>query len=383
MPKLLIVSTVPGALEGFLLPFVEYFKTQNWQVEGMAREISSNQACVAAFDRVWDVEWSRNPLAIQNLVVATSRIQEVVIQGDYDLVHVHTPVAAFVTRYALKNLPKKRSQLIYTAHGFHFYHGGNPIKNSIFLGLEKLAGAWTDYLITINRQDEAQAHKHRLLPSDRIYYTPGIGVDINYYHPDRVTAEDVVAIKEQLGLSSTDTLLLCVAEFTPNKRHQDQIKALKQTARSDIHLAFAGDGDTDARLRQLTTQLDLTRQVHFLGFRSDIPALIKASNATLLTSAREGLPRSVMEALCLETPVIGTKARGTQDLLSDDCGLLVDVGDIAALAQSMIQIADYPEQAIAMGKRGRTKIAHYDIKHIIQSYDNIYKLALNNNDWDN
>ena len=379
MPKLLIVSTVPGALEGFLLPFVEYFKTQNWQVEGMARDVSHNQACVAAFDRVWDVEWSRNPLAIQNLFVATSRIQDIVIQGNYDIVHVHTPVAAFVTRYALRNLPK-RSQLIYTAHGFHFYQGGNLLKNSIFLGLEKLAGAWTDYLITINRQDEAQAHKHQLLPPERIYYTPGIGVDINYYHSDRVTPEDVAAIKQELGLSSSDTLLLCVAEFTPNKRHQDQIKALKQTARADIHLAFAGDGDTNVQLRQLTTQLDLTQQVHFLGFRSDIPALIKASNATLLTSAREGLPRSVMEALCLETPVIGTKARGTQDLLSDGCGLLVEVGDVAALAQSMIQIADYPERAIAMGKKGRVKIADYDIKHIIKSYENIYNLALNSND---
>ena len=379
MPKLLIVSTLPGALEGFLLPFVEYFKTQNWQVEGMARDVSHNQACVAAFDRVWDVEWSRNPLAIQNLFVATSRIQDIVIQGNYDIVHVHTPVAAFVTRYALRNLPK-RSQLIYTAHGFHFYQGGNLLKNSIFLGLEKLAGAWTDYLITINRQDEAQAHKHQLLPPERIYYTPGIGVDINYYHPDRVTPEDVAAIKQELGLSSSDTLLLCVAEFTPNKRHQDQIKALKQTARADIHLTFAGDGDTNVQLRQLTTQLDLTQQVHFLGFRSDIPALIKASNATLLTSAREGLPRSVMEALCLETPVIGTKARGTQDLLSDGCGLLVEVGDVAALAQSMIQIADYPERAIAMGKKGRVKIADYDIKHIIKSYENIYNLALNSND---
>ena len=382
MPKLLIVSTVPGALEGFLLPFVEYFKTQNWQVEGMARDVSHNQACVAAFDRVWDVDWSRNPLSIQNLSATASRIRELVIQGNYDLVHVHTPIAAFVTRYALRNLRNlpKRSQLIYTAHGFHFYHGGNFIKNSIFLCLEKLAGAWTDYLITINRQDEAQAHKYQLLPSERIYYTAGIGVDTNYYHPDRVTAADVAAIRAELKLSSSDTLLLCVAEFTPNKRHQDQIKALKQTARSDIHLAFAGDGDTNAQLQQLTTQLDLTQQVHFLGFRSDIPALIKASNATLLTSAREGLPRSVMEALCLETPVIGTKARGTQDLLSDGCGLLVDVGDVAALAQSMIQIADYPEQAIAMGQKGRTKIADYDIKHIIKSYEDIYNLALNSND---
>ena len=105
-------------------------------------------------------EWSRDPLKLQNLMVAPRQIQEVVAQEEYDLVHVHTPVAAFVSRYALNSLRKRgKPKLVYTVHGFHFYRGRAKLKNALFLALEKLAGRWTDYLIVINREDEEAAKR--------------------------------------------------------------------------------------------------------------------------------------------------------------------------------------------------------------------------------
>jgi glycosyltransferase involved in cell wall biosynthesis len=376
-PKLLVIATIPATLSGFILPFIQYFRGLGWQVDGMAQSITTDSDCVSECDRVWDVQWSRNPLDPRNLVVAVPRIKEVIAQGNYDLVHVHTPVAAFVTRYALKNIKAKQQlQVIYTAHGFHFHQGGNPLKNAIFLNLEKLAGAWTDYLITINREDEAAAKQHRLLPTERIFYTPGIGLDINDYDPNQLSETEIRAVRQELGLTPQDFLLLCVAEFTSNKRHHDQLEALHKLNRPEIHLAFAGDGTIRQELEELTRKLGLEQQVHFLGFRRDIPILIRASTATLLTSGREGLPRSIMEALCLATPVIGTNIRGTKDLLADNCGLLVEVGDINGLAQAMAQMIDNPEKTEQMGRTGRKKMFDYDVTCIIKLYLNIYNLAL-------
>lgn len=372
-----MVATIAGTLENFLLPFVSYFRQQGWQVDGMALEISSNPACVAEMDKVWDVNWSRNPLDPRNLAIAVPKIQTIISQGNYDLVHVHTPVAAFVTRYAVRRLMiEPKPVVIYTAHGFHFHQQGNPITNRIFLTLEKIAGSWTDYLITINREDEAAAKKYRLLPEARVAYTPGIGLELNEYDSQQVSQSEVVAIRQELGITAQDSLLLTIAEFIPRKRHQDQLLALKQLNRPQVHLAFAGDGATRSALEQLTEQLGLQQQVHFLGFRRDIPALICASNAVLLTSAREGLPRSIMEAFCAATPVIGTKIRGIQDLLADECGLLVEVGNIEALAKAMATIIDRPESARKMGENGRRKIADYDVSKIIKLYVDIYDRAL-------
>jgi len=107
MSKLLIVTTIPSTLNAFLLPFAHYFRAQGWRVDAMACGITANTECLQAFDRIWDIQWSRNPLNPINLAVAPGIIQEIVQQEKYDIVHVHTPVAAFVTRYALKNLRKQ------------------------------------------------------------------------------------------------------------------------------------------------------------------------------------------------------------------------------------------------------------------------------------
>lgn len=372
--KLLVISTVPITICSFLLPFIQHFRALGWQVDGMAQGISANLECVRECDRVWDIQWSRNALDPRNLLAGVSRVKEVVAQGDYDLVHVHTPIAAFVTRYALKSFHQPK--VIYTAHGFHFYRGGNPIKNAIFLSLEKLAGAWTDYLITINQEDETAAKKYRFLPPEKIYYTRGIGVDTNYYASSRVSEADMLKVRQELNLSNSDSLLLSIAEFTPRKRHRDLLNALAKLNYPHVHLALAGEGPLRAEMEKLATQVGVARQVHFLRFRTDIPILIKAADAVLLVSQQEGLPRSIMEAMCLGTPAIGSNIRGTQDLLQDGCGLLINLGNTDEIAEAMAKIVDHPEMSAVMAQKAQAKMADYDIQQIIKQYTDIYCLAL-------
>jgi glycosyltransferase involved in cell wall biosynthesis len=375
MPKLLVVTTVPITIRSFLLPFVKHFRSLGWQVDGMAQGISADQDCVATCDRIYDIQWSRNVFDPRNLLAGVSRVKEVVAEANYDLVHVHTPIAAFVTRYALKDL--KKTKVIYTAHGFHFYRGGSAVKNAIFLGLEKLAGQWTDYLVTINQEDEAAAKKHNFLPAERVYYTRGIGVDTEYYASVKVNPADLAQVRQELSLSDNDTLLLAIAEFTPRKRHRDLLNALVKVANPQVHLALAGEGPIKPELEALTKELGIEKQVHFLGYRKDIPTLIQAADAVLLVSQQEGLPRSIMEAMCLNTPVIGSNIRGTQDLLENGCGLLVELGDTDALAKAMTQVVEDPDSLAAMAAKAQVKMASYDLKQIIQQYSDIYQLALN------
>lgn len=372
--KLLIVTTISRTIRYFTIPYIRHFKNLGWQVDGMAADIVNDHECIAELDNIWEIQWSRNALDPRNFFIGAARVREVVTLEDYDLVHVHTPIAAFVTRYALKDLDK--TKVIYTAHGFHFYHGGNPIKNAIFLNLEKLAGAWTDYLVTINQEDAKAARKHRFLPAERIIYTPGIGLNLEDYNPDQVCEAEINHIRQELNLDNDDILLLSIAEFTPRKRQQDQLIALKKLNRPEIHIAFAGYGITQAKIEKLAQELELQQQVHFLGHRGDIPALICASKAVLLTSQQEGLPRCIMEAFCAAKPVIGTKIRGTQDLLADECGLLVEVGDTNALAIAIAEIVDCPEKAARIGQNGRQKIATYDVQEILKIYEDIYAQAL-------
>ena len=379
MNKLLMVTTVPSTLRSFLLPFAAHFRAQGWQVDAMACGISTNPECLQGFDRVWEVKWSRNPLDPRNLVSAPPVIRQIVAREKYDLVHVHTPVAAFVTRYALKDLRKQlRLKVIYTAHGFHFFAGGNPLRNFVFINLEKFAGRWTDYLVTINHEDKKAALKYRLLAADRCRYMPGIGVDLAYYNRQAVSDAAIAQVRQELGLGSRDRLLLSVAEFTARKHHVDAVAAFAKLARTDVHLAFAGTGPLMGRIRQLAVKLGVADRLHFLGIRKDIPLLMSAASANILVSAQEGLPRCVLESLALATPTIGTKIRGTQDLLAGGCGQLVDVGDINGLVAAMEWVLDRPQDAAKMSKLGSERICLYNLDSIVQLHEQLYAEALNN-----
>lgn len=374
MKRLLMVSTIAPTLRAFLLPIARHVRAQGWRADGMAQGISACPECTEAFDRTWEVDWSRNPLAPQNFLQTPRTIRNLVEREGYDLVHVHTPVGAFVTRYALRK--RAVPQVLYTAHGFHFYQGGHPLKNAMFLALEKMAGRWTDYLVVINREDERAAQRHRIVPADKVRYMPGIGVDTSIYRPEAVSPAQVQQVRQELGLEPEDKLLLMVAEFIPRKRHSDVLHAFARVASPSAHLAFAGGGPLVDRMKALAQQLNVADRVHFLGFRTDVPVLIRASMATVLCSEQEGLPRSVMESLSLQVPVIGTDIRGTRDLLQEGGGLLVRLGDADALAQAIAWMIGHEQEAQEMGRRGREYMAGYDVQRIIALHQALYDEAL-------
>jgi len=300
-----------------------------------------------------------------------------VAREGYDLVHVHTPVASFVTRMALRNLPRReRPRLFYTAHGFHFYQGGPRLRGMLFRTLEQWAGRWTDYLVVINREDEQAALRHGIVPPERVRYMPGIGVDTKQYSSRAVAPADLARVRRELGLGTADRLFLTVAELIKRKRPCDLLHALARLRRPDAYLAFAGPGPLLDEMKRLANQLGIAERVRFLGFRQDIPALIQSSVATLLSSEQEGLPRGVMESMCQGVPVIGSRIRGVTDLIGDGRGLLVPVGDAQGFADAMAWVLDHPEQARTLGERGREAVKAYDLRYLLELHEQLYDEAL-------
>jgi glycosyltransferase involved in cell wall biosynthesis len=377
-PSLLIVATVENFLRDFLLPYARHYRAQGWRVDALAGSDETHSECAPAFDHMWDMDdWGRSPRPAA-LRAQLRRVREVVGSGRYDIVHMHTPIAAFVTRLALRdNGGPEGATLIYTVHGFHFLPNKVTPAGVAYLAAEKLASRWTDELITINEADRRAAERYRLIKPGHLHPMPGIGIDIAGYRADELTAADVASARGTLGLAADAHLFLMIAEFTTNKRHADAVLALAQLGRGDVHLAIAGrDGPALEPTRRLVAERGLSEQVHILGFRSDVPALIRASVATILVSAREGLPRSVMESLALGVPVIGTAIRGITDLLADGGGRLVEIGDVAGIAAAMRWMLDHPDGARAEGARGSASVAKYDLTHVIALHDRLYETCL-------
>jgi glycosyltransferase involved in cell wall biosynthesis len=375
-PRLLITTGSTSTLTAFLLPYARHYRERGWRVDAATYQAPDCEACVEAFDHVHHVPWTRNPLDPVNMLRAPAVVRGLVREHGYDLVHSHDPIASFVTRYALRGLRRRSGlKVVYTAHGFYFYPGAPRARNLAFGTLERIASLWTDYLVVMNRED-LEAARRFPLAADRVMTMPGIGVDLSHYDPARVSPEEVAAVRAELGLRPEQRMLLMAAEFTRRKRHADVVEALARCGREQVVLACAGRGALMDDVREQAERLGVSERVLYLGYRQDLPVLLRASFALVLPSDLEGLPRSVMEAACLERPVLASRIRGTRELVSDQTGVLFEVGDVEALAAGIRRLVDDPDAAEAMGVRGRQAMEAFDLAHLLELHDALYERVL-------
>lgn len=376
LPKsasLLVVATVAITVEAFLVPYARHFRALGWKVDVAARNAGSSELLRDAFDNVYELPISRSLLDVRGLARGNSAVSKV-LATEPDILHVHTPIAGFMARLAARRMPAAtRPAVVYTAHGFHFYDGGSPLTNTFFVGLEKLAGRWTDRLVVINDEDELAARKHKIVPREHLVRMPGIGVDTAHYLRSSVPAADVDVVRAKLGVVAGVPLFVSVAELTRRKRPQDPISALAAMRHKDAHLVMVGVGPEQAAAERLAERLGVRDRVHFYGFVADVRPVLCAADALILASSREGLARSVMEGASLELPVIASNARGNAEMVADDAGVIFEVGDVAALTTAMDRLLDEPETAHAMGLRGRARmVERYDLQPLIHMHEALY-----------
>jgi glycosyltransferase involved in cell wall biosynthesis len=372
--SLLIVATMAGTIRNFLLPYAAHFRGLGWRVDAAGNGATDDPVLRDAFDQVHEVPLSRSILDVGGILRARRAISALIDTGP-DIVHVHTPIAGLVTRVAVRRAPaERRPALAYTAHGFHFHEGGNPATNALYLTAERVAGRWTDRLIVINDEDEAAAERNRIVPRGRLVRMPGIGVDTRRYERSSIDPGEIARAREELGVPADAPLFVVVAELRSRKRVDDAIASLASMRHHDARLVLAGNGPERARLERLAGDLGLRDRVHFLGWVQDVRRIVCAATALILPSEREGLARSVMEALALEVPVIASTARGNGELLGSDRGILVPTGDVRGLAQAMDRLIDHPDEGRAMGRRGRARmVEQYDLKVLIGMHETLYR----------
>lgn len=375
---LLYIATVPAPIRNFFIPYADHFRKRGWMVLAAAQDCVGVEPIQRAFDGTYDVPFSRSIADPSNAVRGLPAVKRLLEATRPDVVHVHTPIASFVTRLAARQIrPELRPAIAYTAHGFHFHAGGNPILNRAFETAERVAGRWTDRLVVLNDEDERAAVRLRIVPSRRLVRMPGVGIDASVYSRSRVGADQIALIRKAIGIGSETPLFSSIAELHPNKRHDRTIEALSRLKRTDAHLAIAGAGAFRVQLEAAAMKSGVAGRVHFLGFLEDIRPLIVASTAVVLSSGREGLARALMEALCLEVPVIASDARGNAEVVGPEGGFIVPQGDPAGLARAMDRLLAEPELAGTMGRLGRSRMVdHYSQEVVIAMHETMYTAML-------
>lgn len=372
--RVLFVATVESHLLNFHIPFMKLLQSKGYEVH-VATQLGGRQE---EFDQIGvvkhNIDFTRSPYS-PKVLTSLLHMEKLLRDVRFSLVHVHTPVAAFVTRLACQRT--KTHPVLYTAHGFHFYKGA-PLKNWIlYYNMEKLAAHWTDGLITINQEDYEAARKFSLRPHGKVFYVPGVGVDIKAIQ-ERASLSDTVKLRHSLGIGPDEAVIITIGELIPRKNYEQVLEALTILQKINFHYLIVGNGESEEKLKRMVRQLGLDGNVQFLGFRKDIPELLAASDIFVLTSRHEGLTRAIMEAMAVGLPIVTTNVRGNRDLVIDnENGFLVELNDIESTAKAIEKLLTSPQLRKRMGSKSKELIQAHDLKNVLPMMEEIYDFYLN------
>jgi glycosyltransferase involved in cell wall biosynthesis len=372
--KILFLATVDVTIYAFLIPHMKLLKDIGYEVEVAASNVGFTERIEREGFKVYNLLFSRNPLNISNLK-ASVRLYRIMKENKYIMLHTHTPVASFLGRIVAKiaGVP----HIVYTAHGFHFHEYGNKIRNFIYYRLEKVAGRFTDVLITTNKDDYKIAKEKNIVPNGKVVYIKGVGVDLERFNPQGLNRIANINLSKDFK-TNNDFLIIVIAELIKRKNIIDILKAAKIVAIHDraFKLLIVGDGPLKVELMQFAkSEKSINERTLFLVRRSDIPELLSISNLFVMTSYHEGLPRAMMEAMAMEKPIVAYDIRGVRDLVEDGLnGFLVPFGDVNALAEKVLYLMEHPEVARAMGKKGRERVEkEFNLNVILPQMEKLYR----------
>lgn len=313
------------------------------------------------------IDFSRK---VSNLLMQLKSMKQVrkLLKRRYDFIHCHSPICAAIVRVSARKYRRQcRTRVLYTAHGFHFYKGA-PIKNWLmFFPVEYICAYWTDVLITINKEDYKRAKEY--FHAEKIVYIPGVGVDTkrfgSYNHRDE--------IRKELGIPQEALLLVSVGELNRNKNHSVVIRAVAKVENLNIHYAIAGKGLLRDELKALAESLNVGKQVHILGFRTDIPELYSAADICIFPSIREGLPVAAIEGMASGLPLIVSDNRGTKEFQAEDATITCRYDDVDGFAKAILKLAGDPVLRKNMGEANRIKSADFDASVVMRKMVTLYE----------
>jgi glycosyltransferase involved in cell wall biosynthesis len=379
--KILQISAIGLTAKHLLKPQIDYFLAQGATVEiacapGAEVEELRQQGYV-----VHTIPIERRILSGTNLL-SIARLVRLMQRQRYDLVHVHTPIASVLGRIAAKVAGVKH--IVYTAHGLPFHDRSSPLEYAAYFTIEKLCALLSDRILMQNDEDLVTVQDLELCSLDKVAYL-GNGVDLDQFNRQRLDADQQQQLRQELQIPASAELIIgTIGRLTQKKGSGYLIEAAAQLLPRfpQLHVLIIGgqlDSDPEPFQAQLIDRiqaLGLNDHVTLTGYRTDIPQLLGLLDIfTLPTFTHEGLPRSILEAMAMELPVVATDIRGCREaVLSGRTGFIVPPQDSTQLAEALgILLADANLRQ-TYGVAGRCRVeTQYDERFVFQRLAEFYQ----------
>lgn len=289
---------------------------------------------------------SINPLSD---VLALRSLMNWMRRGQWDVIHTHGSKAGILGRRAAAaaGVPI----IVHTVHGWGHHTQQNPLVRRLYVQAERQAATITDRIIVV-----ADANREKGL-ADGIgqrgqYETIHSGIDIARFRDVHV---DAALLRDSLGIPRNAPVVGTVGRLAKQKAPEDFVKmaAIIHGQMPDAHFVFVGGGPLQAQVESQVAEAGLQTFVHLLGYRSDVPELLRVFDVFALTSLWEGLPRVFAQAMCASLPIVATHVDGAAEAVRvGENGYLVPPRRPQEQAKLVLQLLNDMALSRKMGRRG-------------------------------
>ncbi|MDQ7817514.1 MAG: N-acetyl-alpha-D-glucosaminyl L-malate synthase BshA [Melioribacteraceae bacterium] len=321
-----------------------------------------------------EVETSTYPLFEHSLydLSLTSKMLEVIEYEDLDLMHVHYAIPHAVSAYLAKQVWKKSGKnikFITTLHGTDITLMG---LEPTFMPLVKFSIEESDGVTAVSRfLKEKTLTNFNLKKEIEVIYN---FIDIDKYRPveEKPFRKHVASCGEKV--------LIHTSNFRVVKRVTDTIRVLEKVKKEiPTKLVLVGDGPDRSECERLARELDLQKDVIFLGKQDAIEEILTAADLFLMPSQSESFGLSALEAMACGVPVISTSVGGLPELvIHNETGFIAEIGDIDRMAKYTIDLLTNDKKYKSFSKNSRDRAVNsFDKNLIVPQYIKYYESVLN------
>ena len=362
----LITSLNGGGAEKQLQSLACGLKNRGWTVSVIAMIYPDNTAIAEAMEKadipIYYLGMKKGKFNLS----AIFKLASLICQINPDIVHshmVHVNILARITRIFCK-----MKRLICTAHSMNECNGRKGLQF-----LYKITDSLANITTHVSQYAAEEYVTQKIVSKEKMHYIPN-GIPMKDYSFSQEARE---VLRLELGLDNK-FVWISVARMEPPKDFFTLLAAFKEYCANNSVLLLVGDGVERPQIEERILEYKLEKRVKLLGFRNDVPKLLSASDAFVLSSHWEGLPLVIGEAMSIGLPVVSANNGGQIEfVLENKTGFLVPVGDITAFGLKMQKIEKMSSNTRKQfSLNAREHAQNYDIERILDLWEKAYAKGL-------
>jgi len=315
--------------------------------------------------------------------VSYRKLKKLLRQWQPDIVHTHSAKAGILGRYAGNALKGDwtpgRPAVVHGIHGLAFHPYQSQWINRIYVAIEKAAAKHTDHFVSVADAMTDQC-KAAGIGVDKPYVTAYSAIDEEQFLKP-IPAERTRAFRRQYSIADDAVVLVTIARLFMLKGHDYIIASAPELAKrfDNVVWLFVGDGNLAEQYKQQVRDLGLAERFRFTGLMppSEIPLAIQSSDVLVHCSLREGLARTLPQAMLCGRPAISFDVDGAREVVNERTGRLIEPKNVPQLIDACAELIADASLRETLGRAGRESVkTRFAPETMVDTIERVYEQLL-------